>query len=296
MAIDWDIFNNTAPVLIAGPTASGKSELALQIAERFGGDIVNADALQIYAGWNVLTACPSGAELARAPHHLYRYVPNSTPYSVGKWLGDVAGLLPALPARPIFVGGTGLFFRSLTEGLVDIPTIAPQFRVQSEQILATGGLAGLTADLPAPVQQAIDCNNPKRVQRAWEVWAQTGRHITDWHKDTPPGLIDLGHAVPIVLSPGKDWLNTRIATRFHQMITQGALDEALANMPEWDPQLTANQAIGAPELVAHLRGEMTLDTAIDLAITATHQYAKRQRTWFRKRMRDWQHIDPALGF
>jgi tRNA dimethylallyltransferase len=279
------------PVLIAGPTASGKSSLALAIAERAGGRIVNADALQVFADWRVLTARPSAAEEARAPHALYGHVPWGASYSVGDWLRDFAAL-PRGP-RPIVVGGTGLIFRALTEGLADIPPTPPEIRAEAQARLAERGLSALAAELDPEVRATIDTANPMRVMRAWEVARATGRSIRAWQAKTPPPLIPLDAAVPLLLDAPKDWLDQRIARRFDAMLAAGALEEARAVLPRWDPSLNAAQAIGAPELVAHLRGEATLEAARAAAVTATRQYAKRQRTWFRARMRAWTPVAAA---
>ncbi|GAA0301706.1 tRNA (adenosine(37)-N6)-dimethylallyltransferase MiaA [Rhodovulum strictum] len=280
------------PVLIAGPTASGKSALALAIAEAQGGVIVNADALQVFAGWRVLTARPSPDEENRAPHVLYGHVGWAGDYSVGHWLRELAPIL-AGDARPIIVGGTGLYFTALTEGLAEIPATPPAIRAEADARIAAGEVAGLLAELDAATAARIDRQNPVRVQRAWEVMRATGRGLADWQDATPPPLLPLARAQPLLIEAGRDWLNARIETRFARMIAAGALDEARANLPRWDPVLLSARAIGAPELIAHLRGEITLDQAVSAACTASRQYAKRQRTWFRARFAAWQRIAPG---
>jgi tRNA dimethylallyltransferase len=276
------------PVLIAGPTASGKSALALSIAEAGGGRIVNADALQVFADWRVLTARPSPEEEARAPHALYGHVAWDRAYSVGDWLRDFAALPPG--PRPIVVGGTGLIFRALTEGLADIPPIPPEVRAEAAERLAARGLDALGQELDAEVRADIDLANPMRVLRAWEVKRATGRSIRAWQAETPPPPLPLAGCTALVLDAPPDWLTPRIARRFDAMLASGALDEVRGVLPRWDPRLNAAQAIGAPELVAHLRGEATLEETRQAAILATRQYAKRQRTWFRARMRAWRSI------
>lgn len=275
------------PVLIAGPTASGKSALALAIAETGGGVVVNADALQVYADWRVLSARPSAEEEARAPHALYGHVGRETTYSVGHWLREVAPLLDG--PRPIVVGGTGLYFSALTEGLAEIPATPPEIRAQADAI----ALPDLVAGLDAETRGRIDLANRARVQRAWEVLRATGRGIAAWQADTPPPLLPLSRAQPIVLRPDPAWLNARIARRFDAMLQEGALDEARAALPHWQPAAPWARAIGAPELVAHLRGKTDLATARETAIIASRQYAKRQRSWFRSRMGEWRGLDPA---
>ncbi len=281
------------PVLIAGPTASGKSALALQIAQNSGGVIINADALQVFDGWRVLTARPDDADLARAPHLLYGHVPFDADYSVGHWLRQVGDILANSPARPIIVGGTGLYFRALTEGLADIPRTPPDIRTQAEALLADGGLPALLADLDAPTRARIDVQNPMRVQRAWEVLHTTGRSLADWQDATPPPLLPLNKTAPVVINADRDWLNARINLRFDLMLENGALDEARAMEPRWNPAHLSSKAIGAPELIAYIRGDLSLEEAKAAACIASHQYAKRQRTWFRARMKGWQIHDVA---
>ncbi len=272
------------PVLIAGPTASGKSALALHIAQMQGGVVVNADALQVFDAFRVLTARPDDADLARAPHTLYGHVPFDQSYSVGHWLRDITPLLNG--ARPIIVGGTGLYFGALTEGLAEIPPIDSQTRMMGN----ARDRAAMLADLDPETAARIDTQNPMRVQRAWEVQFQTGRSLASWQDDTPPPLLPLSGATPIVLDAPKDWLTPRINQRFDLMLDGGALEEVRAILPHWNAAPPAAKAIGAPELVAYLQGAMTLDQAREAATISTRQYAKRQRTWFNKRMRDWHHV------
>ncbi|TCO69782.1 tRNA (adenosine(37)-N6)-dimethylallyltransferase MiaA [Rhodovulum euryhalinum] len=277
------------PVLIAGPTASGKSALALAIATRQGGVIVNADALQVFADWRVLTARPTPGDEARAPHALYGHVGWDAAYSVGHWLRDLAPILNG-PERPIIVGGTGLYFTALTEGLAEIPPTPPAIRAAADARIAAGGAAGMLAELDAATAARIDRRNPVRVQRAWEVLRATGRGLAAWQDETPPPLLPLAAAQPLVIEAATDWLNARIDARFDAMIAGGALDEVRSNLARWDPGLLSARAIGAPELVAHLRGETTLAEAVTAARIASRQYAKRQRTWFRSRMGAWARI------
>ncbi len=277
-----------APILIAGPTASGKSALALDLAARDGRMVVNADALQVYGCWHLLTARPSAQDEAAAPHALYGHIARDAPYSVGHWLRDVAPLL----SRPVvIVGGTGLYFTALTEGLADIPPTPPAIRAKADRIRVTEGPAALLSALDPATAARIDRLNPARIQRAWEVLHATGRGLADWQAETGPPLLPLDQAQALVLTPDPGWLNARIDRRFDAMIANGALDEVRAELPHWDPARPSARAIGAPELVAHLRGETDLSTAIAAAKTASHQYAKRQRTWFRSRMGAWQRLD-----
>ena len=278
------------PILIAGPTASGKSTLALEIADKHGGTIINADALQVFADWRVLTARPSLQEEAQIPHHLYGHIPGDMAYSVGQWLRDITPLLTG-PDRPIIVGGTGLYFTALTEGLADIPDIPPEIRARADQRMVKGGPASLLAELDAETTARIDTQNPVRVQRAWEVLKATGRNIAAWQNETPAPLLSLADTQPILLSVDKDWLNQRIALRFDAMLAGGALEEARTNRANWSPNLPSAKAIGAGELMAHLDGDMTLEQVRDSATIATRQYAKRQRSWFRARMKDWKIVE-----
>ncbi|MDE3120836.1 MAG: tRNA (adenosine(37)-N6)-dimethylallyltransferase MiaA [Paracoccaceae bacterium] len=274
------------PVLIAGPTASGKSALALEIAARQGGVIVNADALQVYDCWRLLTARPSVAEEAAAPHRLYGHVGRDAPYSVGHWLREVAQVIDT-GARPIIVGGTGLYFTALTAGLAEIPATPPEIRAEADRIRATQGVQPLLEALDAETRARIDTRNPARIQRAWEVLAATGRGLAAWQDDTAPPLLALDAVEALVIDAPPDRLSPRIDARFDAMMAAGALDEARAALPHWEPGRPSARAIGAPELIAHLRGEMTLAEAVEAAKLATRQYAKRQRTWFRNRLGDW---------
>lgn len=278
------------PVLIAGPTASGKSALALRIAETQGGVIVNADAVQVYDCWRVLSARPTTQEEARAPHALYGFLPADQDYSAGQWLRDLAPLLDA-GARPIITGGTGLYLSALTEGLAEIPPIPPEVRAEANARLADGGLPALLAEIDPETVVRIDRANPARVGRAWQVLRATGRGLARWQDETGPPLLPLSATVPLVVTAPRDWLTARIEMRFDAMLARGALDEVRALLPRWRPDLPAAKAIGAPELAAHLRGEMSLEAARAKAVTATRRFAKRQQTWFRARMRAWNQID-----
>lgn len=274
-------------MLIAGPTASGKSALAMELAARDGRVVLNADALQVYGNWRVLTARPSVADEAALPHALYGHIGRDQPYSVGHWLREVQGLLD----RPVvIVGGTGLYFSALTEGLAEIPPVPAEVRALADTRMAEEGRAALLADLDSATLARIDRANPARVQRAWEVWAATGRGLAAWQDSTGPAALPLTACEALVLRPSVDWLNDRIARRFHAMMAMGALDEVRAEMDDWQPMRPSARAIGAPELVAYLRGETGLEAAIEAAIIASRQYAKRQRTWFRSRMGDWRGV------
>jgi len=284
------------PVLLAGPTASGKSALALRLARVQGRCVVNADALQVHDAWSVLTARPGPDDLAAAPHALYGHVPRGQDYSVGHWLREVAPLLALRPA-PVIVGGTGLYFTALTRGLALIPPVPPAIRAEADARLRAGGLTALLTGLDAATADRIDRANPARVQRAWEVLRATGRGLSDWQAETGPPLLAESAAACHLIDPGPA-LADRIARRFDAMLAGGALDEVRAALPHWPgpddaaPIPPWARAIGAPELVAHLRGQMSLSAAREAAIRATRQYAKRQRTWLRNRMAHWTPLAP----
>ncbi|MEI4470277.1 tRNA (adenosine(37)-N6)-dimethylallyltransferase MiaA [Frigidibacter sp. MR17.24] len=284
-----------SPVLIAGPTASGKSALALALAQAQGGVIVNADALQLWSCWRVISARPDPADEARAPHLLYGCLAPGDEASVGHWLRLVAPILDAFRAggpRPILVGGTGLYLSALTEGLARIPPVPAAIRAEATALLALGtGLSTMLHMLDAPTRARLDTRNPMRVSRAWEVLRATGRGLADWQADTGPALLPPAACTRLQVVADRDWLAHRIDRRFAQMVGAGALDEARAALPGWDPVAPWAKAIGAPELIAHLRGETDLATAVALGQAATRQYAKRQRSWFRARMRDWHPLD-----
>ncbi|UWR20893.1 tRNA (adenosine(37)-N6)-dimethylallyltransferase MiaA [Sulfitobacter sp. S190] len=270
------------PVLIAGPTASGKSALALQIAQTAGGVIVNADASQVYGCWRLISARPSPEEEALAPHALYGHIADDTAYSTGHWLREVREILRR-GSRPIIVGGTGLYFKALTEGLADIPAIPPDIRKQADEM----PLETMLSELDAQTKDGIDTANRARVQRGYEVLKATGKGLSQWQADTGAPLLPPDRCTRIALGVDRDWLNTRIARRFDAMLDAGALGEVAAVAARYNPALPAHKAIGVPELMAHLRGEMSLDAARDAAIIATRQFAKRQRTWTRSKMADW---------
>ncbi len=276
------------PVLIAGPTASGKSALALEIAEKQGGVVINADASQVFDCWRVITARPSVEEEERAPHRLYGHVAYDQTYSAGHWLRDMLPLLDG-PDRPIIVGGTGLYFSTLTEGMADIPQTPPEVRAEGDSL----SLEALIAHLDQITASRIDLKNRARVQRAWEVLTSTGRPLADWQDDTPPPPLPIGNCTALVLRPDKEWLESRIRKRFRLMLDQGALAEIEAMRDRYDPTLPSCKAIGVPELMSYLNGTTTLAEAEELAAISTRRFAKRQRTWFRARMSEWFPVYPG---
>ena len=262
----------------------------MELAARDGRVIVNADALQVYDCWRVLSARPSADEEAALPHRLYGHVGRDAAYSVGAWLREVAGLLE----QPVvIVGGTGLYFRALTEGLAEIPPIPAEVRAQADAFRLSGQIDVMRAALDAATYAKTDLLNPVRVQRAYEVQQATGRGLAAWQAQTGGPLLPLCDAEALVLQPSVPWLDARIARRFSVMLEDGALDEARAALPFWQAERPWARAIGAKELVAYLRGEISLEMARDQAILASRQYAKRQRTWFRTRMANWTQIVPG---
>ncbi|HET7408778.1 MAG TPA: tRNA (adenosine(37)-N6)-dimethylallyltransferase MiaA [Paracoccaceae bacterium] len=301
----------SAPILIAGPTASGKSALAVTVARQLRGVIVNADSQQVYAEWRVLTARPSAADEATAPHRLYGHVGVAEAYSVGRWLDEVRGVLAAPGGgletrpdgtsesgpRPIVVGGTGLYFRALTQGLSPIPEVSAEVRAAGEAALERIGLTRFAEELARrdpETAEGLDLANPRRVLRAWEVLEATGTGLAEWKARTPPPLIPLERAVAVALVPPRDRLYARCDARLDAMIAQGALDEVTRVMALGVPRSApAMKAVGAAELASHLAGELTLDEAAARAKTETRRYAKRQLTWIRNQMAAWRQMDPT---
>ena len=282
--------NKTRPILIAGPTGCGKSALAIRIATTLGGLIINADAMQVYAGWRILTARPTKNDEMATSHALYGHINNLETYSVGDWLQQIKPLLDG-PERPIIVGGTGLYFKALTEGLAEIPKIPEKIKTEASDFIKTGRLSDMIGELDVETRSKIDLKNPVRVARAWEVWRTTGKSITFWHSNTPVAFLNYEKCDAICLHGPTSWLNQRIEERFKTMLRKGVLTEVERNFKKWNPTLQSSQVIGAAELIDHLSGNLSIEKASELAIIASRQYAKRQRTWFRKRMAAWTNVD-----
>lgn len=290
-------------VLIAGPTASGKSALALALAERFGGAIVNADSMQVYSGLRVITARPSLDEEERVPHRLYGHVDAAETYSTGRWLREVARVLDDIAAGgrvPIVVGGTGLYFKVLTEGIAAVPAIPAEIRESVRERLARDGVSVLYAELTAldPVTAArLMPLDRSRIARALEVVLATGRSISDWHGEGTAPLLPPERVVKIFVTLERTQLVSRIEARFAAMMQAGALDEVAALAARGlDPLLPAMKAHGVPWLIRHLQGEIPLDEAIAGSIMDTRRYAKRQHTWFRGQMKDWPMVPVEQAF
>jgi len=282
------------PVLIAGPTASGKSALALRVAQECGGVIVNADAIQVNARWRVLSARPDAATLAAAPHLLYGHIAADVAYSVGHWLREIAPILRSAAngtgPRPIIVGGTGLYFSALTEGLAEIPPTPEDVRARADALIRAAGADAMLAQLDPATRAGIDATNPARIQRAWEVQATTGTGLAAWKLRTPAPLLPMAEATAFALHADPEWLVARIALRLDAMVKAGALDEVAREMHDLGRNLPSEKAIGAAEFAAHLRGEISLADALLAAQIATRRYAKRQRTWLRSRMQGWHAV------
>jgi tRNA dimethylallyltransferase len=287
-------------VLIAGPTASGKSAAALELAEQIGGVVINADSMQVYREAPILTAQPSAADKTRAPHLLYGHVSAREVYSVGRWRDDAAKALAearALGRVPVFVGGTGMYFMALTDGLSHIPATPDDVRDTARALLDDIGVEALHARLAErdPLTASkLRPSDPQRVLRAYEVFESTGRPLTDW-QDAPgkPVLKDAKLAA-FVLDPSRDMRRALIAERFERMLAAGALDEARA-LEGLDPSLPAAKLLGLRPLQALANGNLPRSEALDGAITATRQFAKRQMTWFRHRMPHYIWYDPGVS-
>jgi tRNA dimethylallyltransferase len=293
---------NPTAILIAGPTASGKSALALALAQALGGVVINADSMQVYGDLRVITARPAVDEEAQAPHRLYGHVDAAENYSVGRWLADVRPVLDEAHVAgrvPIFVGGTGLYFKALTQGLSAVPPIPAEVRAQVRARLATQGPAALHAQLLArDPSSPIKPGDRTRIARALEVLEATGRPISDWHREGLPPLLEAAQAVKVFLAPERDDLRRRIDRRFDAMLAAGALEEVRALVARnLDPLLPAMKAHGVPWLIRHLAGEITLEAAAEGGKNDTRRYTKRQFTWARHQLPDWTWMAPteALG-
>ena len=288
------LVNNPKTILIAGATASGKSALALRIAQAFGGTVINADSMQVYRDLRVITARPTDAETAQIPHLLYGHVDAAENYSVGRWCRDAALAITKVERAgrlPILVGGTGLYFTALTRGLASVPPIPADIRSAVRGRLTSEGVAALHADLtrrdPATAGRLM-VGDRARVTRALEVVLATGRSLTDWHRDGMPAAIDAACAVRIFLNVERADLYRRINERFDVMLSSGALDEVRALAARHlDPMLPAMKAHGVPWLIRHLRGEISLEEAAEGGKRDTRRYTKRQGTWFRNQLPDW---------
>ncbi|MGB7431226.1 MAG: tRNA (adenosine(37)-N6)-dimethylallyltransferase MiaA [Ahrensia sp.] len=280
--------------LIAGPTASGKSARALDIAAREQAAIINTDSMQVYDVLRIITARPSNTDLSAAPHYLYGHMAPSAPYSTGIWMRQCADLLRQLPDEQplIFVGGTGLYFKALLGGLSPIPAIPDTIRTRWREALTLEGAAALHRILqerdPA-LAKTLKPGDGQRIARALEVIDATGKSLAWWQTQPGEALIDENATQKTIILPERPLLHERINTRFIKMANEGALDEVRAlNALDINPALPAKKAIGVPEFSAYLAGELSLEAAIERGQAATRQYAKRQMTWLRNQFGpDW---------
>lgn len=285
-------------VLIAGPTASGKSALALERAVKSGGMVINTDSMQVYDGLNILSARPQTADLVAAEHRLYGFVTPSERFSTGQWAAAVLALLAAPESQGrdlIFVGGTGLYFETLTKGIAFIPEVPTEKVAEMEALvrpLDRIGRLALLAQMDPLMAARLAEPDPQRLIRALSVLSATGRSLAEWQDDSAPALLEGYELECLVLDVGRDVLAERIARRFKQMMEAGAIAEVEAlRARSLTPNLPAMKAIGVAQIGAWLDGEISREAAVEHAVIATRQYAKRQRTWFRQRMSDWLWID-----
>lgn len=279
-------------VLIAGPTASGKSALALELAERCDGVVINADSMQVYRDLAIITARPTPEETAQADHRLYGTVDAAENFSVGRWLAAATEELASARGAgrlPIVIGGTGLYFKALTQGLSDIPPVSPEVRAEIRALGETLTPAELHARLSAvdpETAAGLRPSDPQRLLRALEVLEATGRPLAHWQRQgrsTP--ILDPAECAAVFLSVDRQWLRRRIDARFDTMMAAGAIEEVMRLAARnLDPALPAMRAHGVPGLVAHLNGDSTLEAAVERGKKDTKAYAKRQETFFRHQL------------
>jgi tRNA dimethylallyltransferase len=289
-----------AAILIAGPTASGKSALALEVARKHDAVIINTDSMQVYRDLRVITARPTPAEEAGVPHRLYGHVDAAVNFSAGAWVTDASAALAEARAQkrlPIFVGGSGLYFKALTRGLSAVPPIAAEIRDSVRTRLERDGVEALHAELLQVDPVSAERLKPRdrtRIARALEVVEATGRSLTDWHRDGLPPLLPPGQFSALFLAPERDDLYARIDARFDIMLGAGALQEVAALAARrLDPLLPAMKAHGVPALIRHLQGEISLEEAAVIGRADTRHYAKRQFTWFRHQLPEFEWVKPA---
>jgi tRNA dimethylallyltransferase len=289
-------------VLIAGPTASGKSALGIRVAERLGGVVINADSMQVYRDLRIITARPTEADEASVPHRLYGHVDGAVNYSVGHYVQDAGRLLAETePGRvPVFVGGTGLYFKALTQGLSRIPPVPAAVREavrRESEGRETPDLHRLLAARDPETARTLRPSDRLRVQRALEVFAATGRPLVSFHGEREPALLAGRRLITVFLAPDRNVLRQRINQRFEAMMENEALEEVRAlGERRLDPMLPVMRAHGVPGLLAYLRGEKSREEAVAQGQADTRAYAKRQFTWFRHQLPEFSWVDPEDGF
>jgi tRNA dimethylallyltransferase len=295
---------NYDAVLLAGPTASGKSALALALAESFDGSVINADSMQVYSDLAVLSARPDTGETARAPHFLYGHVDGATNYSVGRWREDAAAALEGVRQKgqlPIVIGGTGLYFKALEQGLAEMPTVPHHIREtirRKAEAMESPALHAWLAREDGETAARLRPSDRQRLIRALEIFAATGKSLAIWqHEPHSPPLLNASRCLRLFLCPERQALYASINQRFDLMIEKGGLDEVRALVArELDPALPVMRAHGVPGLIRYLRGEIQLHEAIEGAKVDTRHYAKRQFTWFKHQMPGWRFIPPEDTF
>lgn len=289
----------TKAVLIAGPTASGKSALALTLAEATGGIVINTDSMQVYRDLRIITARPTPEEEGHVPHRLYGYCDAAVNCSAGSWVADAAAVLAEARAAnrlPIFIGGTGLYFKALTRGLSAVPPIPPEVRDGVRARMERNGVEAMHAELALRDPDSAEKLKPRdtaRIARALEVIEATGRSLRDWHHEGLPPLLPAEGIAAVFLAPDRKDLYARINRRFTAMLDIGALDEVAALAARrLDPVLPAMKAHGVPALIRYLAGEIARDQAVEIGQTDTRHYAKRQFTWFRHQLPEFAWVAP----
>ncbi len=285
-------------ILIAGPTASGKSAAALEVAQALDGVVINADSKQVYRDVRVLSARPSAEEEARAPHALYGFVPSTDAYSVGRWLQDVSGTLKDAEAQgklPIITGGSGLYFKALLEGLSPVPDIPEDVRERWREAASEMSAEDLHARLRAcdpETASQLRPSDPQRIVRALEVFDATGRSLAAWQKEAGAPVLREAETVRFFVSRPREELYARINARFDAMLSEGALEEVKALAAQnLDPDLPVMRAHGVKPLMDMLLGRLTEDEAVERVKTDTRRYAKRQETWAKSNMISWQRLE-----